>query len=125
MAYKVDAKQAFNETIIISGRGWKKLKIKVSISTDALVNKAKPLAEELMKTGKAYSAEIGNDAEKFKSFTDSLDAMFVFVFGAANYKKVLKYYNGEYLEMAADLTPFVRDCVIPAAVKSVSDRARS
>lgn len=125
MAYKVDAKQAFNETVIISGRGWKKLKIKVSISTDALISRAKPLAEELMKTGKAYSAEIGNDAEKFKAFTDSLDAMFKLIFGEKNYQKVLKYYNGEYLEMAADLTPFVRDCVVPAAVKSVSDRARS
>lgn len=125
MAYKVDAKQAFDETVIISGRGWKKLKLNVSISTDALVNKAKPLAEKLMETGKAYSADIGNDAAKFKAFTDSLDAMFRFVFGAKNYQKVLKYYGGEYLEMASDLTPFVRDCVIPAAVKSVSDRARS
>ena len=124
MAYKIETKSAFNETVIISGHGWKKLKIKVSISTDALVNKAKPLAEELMKTGKAYSAEMGNDAEKFKAFTDSLDAMFALIFGAKSYQKVLKYYNGEYLEMAADLTPFVRDCVIPAAVKSVSDRAR-
>ena len=125
MAYNINAKNAFNETVIISGHGWKKLKVNVSISTDALVNKAKPLAEKLMETGKAYSADIGNDAAKFKAFTDSLDAMFQFVFGAKNYQKVLKYYGGEYLEMAADLTPFVRDCVIPAAVKSVSDRARS
>ena len=125
MAYKINTKTAFNETVIISGRGWKKLKINVSISTDALINKAKPLAEELMKTGKAYSTEIGNDAEKFKAFTDSLDAMFKLIFGEKNYQKVLKYYNGEYLEMASDLTPFVRDCVVPAAVKSVSDRARS
>ena len=125
MAYKVDAKQAFNETVIISGRGWKKLKVNVSISTDALVNKAKPLAEALMSTGKAYSAEVGNDETKFKAFTDSLDAMFTFIFGAKTYQKVLKYYDHEYLEMASDLTPFIRDCVIPSAVAAMSNRARS
>lgn len=124
MAYRIESKSAFNETVIISGRGWSNLKVKVSISTDALVNKAKPLAEELMKTGKAYSAEIGDAPEKFVAFTKALDAMFALIFGAKNYQKVLKYYNGEYLEMAADLTPFVRDCVIPAAVKTASDRAR-
>ena len=124
MAYRIESKSAFSETVIISGRGWSNLKVKVSISTDAMVNNVKPLGDELMRTGKAYSAEIGDAPEKFIAFTKALDAIFALIFGAKNYQKVLKYYDGEYLEMAADLTPFVRDCVIPAAVKTASDRAR-
>ena len=125
MAYKIKSKQAFRETIKISGRGWLGLSVKVCISTDALVNKAKPLADELMRTGKEYSAEIGNDDAKFSAFTKSLDAMFEFIFGKKNYQKVLKYYGGEYLDMATDLTPFIRDCLIPSAVEAISNKSRS
>ena len=124
MAYKVDAKKAFNETIEISGRGRRTLKIVVSLGTDALVNKVKPLGDDLMETGKEYNAALGEDESKFKAFTKSLDNMLEFIFGKRAYQKVVKYYGGEYLEMAADLMPFISNCLIPATVKSMSDRAR-
>ena len=124
MAYKINSKRAFDEVVEISGRKWYALKIRVSISTDALINKAKPLANELMRTGKEYQEEAGESAEKFSAFTKSLDNLFSFVFGAEQYKKIMKYYGGEYLDMATDLTPFIRDCLVPAAVKAMSDKAR-
>lgn len=124
MAYKVNSKRAFSDTVKINGRKFFPLIIKVNVSVDALVSKAKPAVDAMTKAGKAYSASGGDTQENFKAFSDSIDGVFKIIFGEKNYKKVLAYYDGEYLEMVSDLMPFIRDNVSPAIQKSLSDSLR-
>lgn len=124
MAYKIESKRAYVETLRITGRRALPLFVHVNVSVDTLTAKAKPAVDAMQRAGKKYTASKDNDVDAFKEFTDSIDSVFKIVFGERKYARVLKYYNGEYIEMLSDLTPFIRDSVTPAIQKALSDERR-
>jgi len=112
--YKVNGKRMFTETLVLTGRSLfpKRLTVKIDIEIvkSAAGSSMKKLqaATDKLKSGKDW------DDAAFSEYCAALDTTLDILLGEKNRKEIVKYFDGQYISMAAAITPFITDVITPA-----------
>ncbi len=89
----------------------KKLVLHVDMNVDKILGRYLQVAGELAQAQRAVRAE--QTAEKVEALGAAILNVFSVIFGDAQAKQLVDFYDGAYMEMLADVTPFINDVVAP------------
>jgi predicted naringenin-chalcone synthase len=89
----------------------KKLVLHVDMNVDKILGRYLQVAGELAQAQRAVRAE--QTDEKVEALGAAILNVFSVIFGDAQAKQLVDFYDGAYMEMLADVTPFINDVVAP------------
>ena len=89
----------------------KKLVLHVDMNVDKILGRYLQVAGELAQAQRAVRAE--QTDEKVEALGAAILDVFSVIFGDAQAKQLVDFYDGAYMEMLADVTPFINDVVAP------------
>lgn len=108
--YRINARKTVKTTVLLTGRKGICL-LRVGLSIDQLVRNLERAQKNL--DGASELLKKNWNDEAFNNFCKLAHELFALVLGESNTKKALAYYDGEYVEMLAAITPFVEDVIAP------------
>ena len=132
MAYQAKRHKRFEENIdLVDPEGNVVHSIKVSLDADDMVAKINrkyaALTRALADTSKIKRAS--QDQDKVQECVETLGRaeidLFEAVFGEADTKTIVTFYDGRYMEMAQEIIPFITKCVIPRITEMRNDNKKS
>jgi hypothetical protein len=89
----------------------KKLVLHVDMNVDKILGRYLQVAGELAQAQRAVRSE--QTDEKVEALGAAILNVFSVIFGDAQAKQLVDFYDGAYMEMLADVTPFINDVVAP------------
>lgn len=89
----------------------KKLVLHVDMNVDKILGRYLQVAGELAQAQRAVRAE--QTDEKVEALGAAILNVFSVIFGDDQAKQLVDFYDGAYMEMLADVTPFINDVVAP------------
>lgn len=89
----------------------KKLTLHVDLNVDTILRRYLQTAGALAKAQQA--ARQGLTEEKVEALGAAILDLFSVIFGDAQAKQLIDFYDGAYTEMLTDVTPFIQDVVAP------------
>ena len=89
----------------------KKLVLHVYMNVDKILGRYLQVAGELAQAQRAVRA--AQTDEKVEALGAAILNVFSVIFGDAQAKQLVDFYDGAYMEMLADVTPFINDVVAP------------
>lgn len=124
MAYQAAKhKQFVEEFELVDENGEIKKTIHVKLDADDIVVKLNRKYAELTKA-LAVSTEMKRKAQNNEDVSDAFEKLgnavmdlFEAVFGKEDTKVIVEFYEGRYIEMVKEVTPFITKCVIPRCIE--------
>lgn len=116
--YKIKRRHIVEQLEIEDGE--KKLVLDVDINVDDILNEYTRLNRNIGKLRQKAQGEELTD-EILEEYGKMIVAYFVLFFGEEQTEKLVKFYGGRYNEMLSDVTPFLKDAVIPKIIKAQED----
>lgn len=124
MAYQaMKHKQFVEEFELVDENGEIKKTIHVKLDADDIVVKLNRKYAELTKA-LAVSTEMKRKAQSNEDVSDAFEKLgnaamdlFEAVFGKEDTKVIVEFYEGRYIEMVKEVTPFITKCVIPRCIE--------
>lgn len=112
--YKVNGKRMFTETLVLTGRSLLPKRLTVKIDIEIVKGAASGAMKKLQAATEKLQAAKDWDESAFKEYCAALDSALDIILGEKNRKAIVKYFNGQYISMAAAITPFITDVITPA-----------
>lgn len=124
MAYQAKKKKRFTEDLeLIDENGNVVHTLHVSLDADDMVAKLNRKYTELTKS-LAEVSEIQRNVENnekineaFEKLGSAVTNLFEAVFGKEDTELIILFYEGRYIEMTKEITPFITQCVIPKCIE--------
>ena len=89
----------------------KELILHVDINVDAILQRYAAAAKALTEAQQAVKS--GLTEERVQKLGEAILGIFSVIFGEAQTKKLVEFYDGAYTEMLADVAPFINEVVAP------------
>ena len=122
MAFQVQRKSRLRETLeLVSADGENTLSIDVDLNLDEMGGRI-VAAQDVMTMAAQLVAQEPQSVKAQEAFGSAVIALFGGVFGEADTKRILDFYDGHYAEMLTDIAPFISNVVFPAIKKASADR---
>lgn len=119
MAYQVTRSKRITETLeLTDANGIVVNSINVNLDADAVCTafRKKQIAiidaERRLKDVQRKGSQADLDAA-YEAYGDAMLNIFELIFGDEGTKKILKFYENNYVEMGLQIVPFIREVVIP------------
>lgn len=110
MAYKIYKKEKVSETLeLYDAAGNLAESITVELDLDGMA----------LRLGRAYQAlaeaqqGLQQNPTDAQAFGEAVIGVFRVIFGDAGTEKILRFYDGAYSEMLADVAPFINEAIMP------------
>lgn len=124
MAYQaIKHKRFVEEFELVDADGEVKKTIHVNLDADDIVVKLNRKYAELTKA-LTVSTEMKRKAQSNEDISDAFEKLgraaidlFKAVFGEEDTKTIVEFYEGRYIEMTKEVTPFITNCVIPRCIE--------
>lgn len=132
MAYQAKRRKQFVEDFeLINSEGSVVHTLHVSLDADDMViklnRKYKALTDVLAETTeikrKTESGEVVEDC--LEKLGGALVDLYEAVFGLDDTKTIVDFYDGRYIEMCKEVTPFITQCVIPRCMQIKQENQKS
>lgn len=127
MAYQINRKAHVVDEIHLEDNG-KELTVKVDLQVERILreyNAAWVAIGEAQQKIQDMKTVDGGEEEALVALGESIMALFGLLFGEAQTKAVLDFYDGAYLEMLADFVPYISETIVPkvqAAQVALADK---
>ena len=89
----------------------KKLVIQVDFNVDSMLRRYLQVSGELVKAQAALKN--GETQERVEKLGEAILNVFNVIFGVDQTKQIVDFYDGAYMEMLAEVAPFISDVVAP------------
>lgn len=108
--------------------------IEINLSAGEILKRFRPLmldilhAEKEVKRLKSEGIDNENLAEAIDFYGKTIIQLYQFIFGVENTEKILAFYDGNYEEMATEVTPYIFEVIVPKineVMKEQKEKAKS
>ena len=113
MSHVINATRRIDETVLLTGRSLFPVKVRIVVNIDTIAGQGKLALEKLQALSAKFENPESSDAETFATFNAEYVTLCNTVMGKAPTDRMVKYFDGEILEMAAAVTPFIMEVIIP------------
>lgn len=129
MAYQVKRTGKIEESLeLLDENGTVAEVIHVSFGADAMAQKVMGHYTDLLRVYSRFSEmKKGKEIpeELLGEFNETAMTLFRSVFGDVDAERILRFYDGNHVEMCTKVTPFIYEVVIPNLRKAVQERRNS
>jgi len=93
--------------------------LEINLAAGEIMKRFRPLQIDLLhaetEVKRLQTEGITNDnmAEALKIYGDTIINFFQLIFGVANTDKIIAFYEGNYEEMAIEVTPYIAEVIVP------------
>lgn len=116
MAYQIKRNHVVEE-LQIEDEG-QTLTIKVDLNVDDVIGRYNAAGRELVEAEqKLRNAKTEDMESTMVTLGEAVTTLFRVVFGDDQAAQIIDFYNGRYMEMLADIAPFLNDVVAPRMVE--------
>ena len=121
MAYQLRKKRHINKELELVGENGVEKKLVVDIVIDDFRNRYPRVMAEVKKAHDMLAEKGDNDTEAIVASQIAVKAVFVLIFGEAQTRDFLEYYENRYSEAFLDVIPFITDEIIPEVKKAAEE----
>jgi hypothetical protein len=121
MAYQLRKKRHINKELELVGENGVEKKLVVDIVIDDFRNRYPRVMAEVKKAQDMLAEKGDNDTEAIVASQIAVKAVFVLIFGEAQTRDFLEYYENRYSEAFLDVIPFITDEIIPEVKKAAEE----
>lgn len=117
---QIKKKKHINKVLeLLDEKGKVEKKLTVDIIVDVFRNRYPRVMAEVKKAQDLLAEKGEDDVEAITASQIAVKAVFVLVFGEAQTKEFLEYYENRYSEAFLDIIPFITDEIMPEVNKAV------
>lgn len=121
MAYQIKKSNRITEDVEFLGEnGEVELTVKLDIDIEKIAGDFRKAQIAVMNAEKA--AKEKQTDELLEAYGKAIVEFIQLIFGDENTKKLIDYFNGRYIDMLCQISPFICDIVIPCLEKSVQQK---
>lgn len=122
MAYQIKRKNRVVEKLeLCNADGSVALAVDVDINVDDMGGKI-AAAQDVLAMAKELVQKEPKSEKAQEAFGTAVMALFAVIFGQENTISILKFYDGRYIGMLADVFPFIKDVIMPKIIAVSAER---
>lgn len=101
-----------------------KEKIRISLDAFKVTREFRSRYNDLAKAEKAAAAAVGsnNSEDIFEAYGNAIFSIMDLCFGEENRKKIVAFYEDNYIEMTQVIIPYITDKLLPKVLKAVNEQ---
>lgn len=122
MAYQLKRKKRVHKVLeLLDNSGKVETRLTVDISVDDFRNRYPQVMRKVQEAQTMLDEKGDDDASAIAASQIALKAVFVLVFGEAQTRQFLEYYENRYAEAFIEVVPFINEEIIPEVQKAVKE----
>ena len=122
MAYQLKRKKRVHKVLELQDNSGKvETRLTVDISVDDFRNRYPQVMQKVQEAQTMLDEKGDDDASAIAASQIALKAVFVLVFGEAQTRQFLEYYENRYAEAFIEVVPFINEEIIPEVQKAVKE----
>lgn len=122
MAYQIKRKNRVVEKLeLCNADGSVALAVDVDINVDDMGGRI-AAAQDVLAMAKELVQKEPKSEKAQEAFGTAVMALFAVIFGQENTISILEFYDGRYIEMLADVFPFIKDVIMPEVISVSAER---
>lgn len=122
MAYQLKRKKRVHKVLeLLDNSGKVETRLIVDISVDDFRNRYPQVMKKVQEAQTMLDEKGDDDASAIAASQIALKAVFVLVFGEAQTRQFLEYYENRYAEAFIEVVPFINEEIIPEVQKAVKE----
>lgn len=117
MAYQL-RKNNFSDTLeLVGADGNVEKKLEFEIHVDVIAPNVRRKYVEIVEAERAM--RYGSFEEKYAAFSEAVREMLKLCFGEENTEEIVKFYNGDFIDISIAIVPYIYEVIIPKTTEAI------